>query len=97
MSDLTQQELRQIVSHLFKNTKMIRPKTESVKFDKGFITFYDLDTSQTYVAVKPGYEGLPVLNMSNTFNDYSIFFELHVDMFNLIGRGLAIDKNTLKD
>lgn len=97
ISDLTNEELQQIISHIFRDTRMIRPKMDSVKFDKGFLSFYDLDTSQTYVAVKPGSEGLPVMNMSNTFNDYSIFFKLKVDMFNLIGRGLAIDINTLKD
>ena len=97
MSDLKPADLKQIIGHIFRDTKMIRPKMDSIKCEKGFITFYDLDTSQTYVAVKPGREGLPVMNMSNTFDDYSVFFALHVDMFGLIEKGLAIDINTLKE
>lgn len=95
MSDLSQEQLVEIVFSFFRNTRSIRPKYPSVKYDNGFITFYDLDTRQTYVAVKPGAEGFPVMNMSNSFDDYSIFFKLHVDMFGLIPAGLAIDINTL--
>ena len=95
MSDLTPDELRQIISHIFRDSRMIRPKMDSIKYEKGYITFYDFDTSRTYVAVKPGYENLPVMNMSNTFDDYSIFFKLHIDMLGLIDKGLAIDINTI--
>lgn len=96
LSDLNESELKRIISYLFKDTKMIRPQMDRIYCNRGFITFFDLDTSQSYVAVKPGYESLPVLNMSNTFDDYSIFFELHIDMFGLIEKGLAIDINSLK-
>lgn len=96
LSDLTQLELRQIIDHLFRDSKCFRPQMESVKHDKGFISFYDYDTMRTYVAVKPsGKDNLPVLNMSNTWQDYSIFFKLHVDMMGLIDKGLAINANTL--
>ena len=95
LSDLTKDELRMIISHIFRDTKMIRPKMESVKCDNGFISFYDLDTSHTYVAVKPGKDNLPVMNMSNSFDDYSIFFKLHVDMMGLLDDGLAINLNDL--
>ena len=95
LSDLTKEELRMIISHIFRDTKMIRPKMESVKCDNGFISFYDLDTSHTYVAVKPGKDNLPVMNMSNSFDDYSIFFKLHVDMMGLLDDGIAININDL--
>jgi len=96
LSDLNQSELQQIVGYIFRRTQMIRPKMESVKYDKGFITFYDLDTMRNYVAVKPSTDSdTIVLNMSNSWEDYQIFFKLHVDMFNLIEKGLAIDINAL--
>lgn len=97
MSDLNPDELLLIVDHIFRDSKAIRPKPGSVKVDKGYITFYDLNTMQTYVAVKPSQDGTPLLNMSNCFDDYSIFFKLHVDMFNLLSSSLAIDINTVPE
>jgi hypothetical protein len=95
ISDLKQSELLEIVNHIFRDSKGIMPKQDSVKVDKGYITFHDLNTMQNYVCVKPSSDGTPLLNMRNCFNDYQIFFKLHVDMFNLIEQGLAIDINTL--
>lgn len=100
LSELTADQLKQVVKHLFKNSQMIRPcytDLHPIKCEKGFITFYDDNTMQRYTAVKPSAgTGLPVLNMSNHFSDYEVFFKLHIDMFGLIDRGLAINLNTIK-
>lgn len=92
LSELTHEQLNQIIKHLFKNSRGIKPRLTDIECKKGFITFYDYTTSMRYTAVKPGGDKLPVLNMSNHFSDYDIFFELHIDMFNLIPAGLALNK-----
>jgi hypothetical protein len=92
-------ELKEIVKHLFKDSHMIRPCYDDrhpITCNDGYISFYDDSTMQTYVAVKPSAgTGLPVLNMSNHFSDYDVFFKLHIDLFGLINAGLAIDINTI--
>lgn len=93
LSELTDEQLQQIIKHLFKNSRSIKPRLMGIECKKGFITFYDHSTMQRYTAVKPGGDNLPVLNMSNHFSDYDIFFELQVDVFGLIPAGLALNKN----
>jgi hypothetical protein len=99
ISSLAEGELKEIVKHLFKDSHMIRPCYDDrhpITCNDGYISFYDDSTMQTYVAVKPSAgTGLPVLNMSNHFSDYDVFFKLHIDLFGLINSNLAIDINTI--
>lgn len=96
LSGLSHDQLVMVVKHLFRDSEMIRPEyrkgENQIKCEKGFITIYDNNTMQRYTVVKPGSDNLPVLNMSNHFSDYEVFFKLHIDIFDLIKNGLAIDK-----
>lgn len=99
LSKLNFDQQKEVIKHLFRDSGMMKPGlrkdnvSQSIKCEGGFITFYDHYTNQRYTAVKPsGRDNLPVLNMSNDFTDYEVFFKLHVDMFGLIEKGLAIDK-----
>lgn len=93
---LSTDQLKEIIKHLFRDSQMIRPDHNRTKCESGFITIYDNNTMQRYTVVKPGGLNLPVLNMSNHYTDYNVFFKLHVDMFGLLEKGLAIDKTLTK-